>query len=324
VLFERICRENGITQRLTQPASPTTTGKIERLHQSLQNELLNDHGPFASIEHLQAVLDAWREEYNTDRPHQSLGMAFPASRFGSALSELELRIPARQGLTAPPDSVPAPAAAATEVAEAVARPRVAVETDRLVAPSGNLWIGGQQIWLARLAADGARPAGPPPLHAGTGTAVEVERLVNGTSLVGLAGRQLNVGYELAGQRVTLRMDGTQMAVISHDGTLLRTIPCPVPAADRHRLRGARRAASMPAPATGPVVVQRRVSQRGSIMVATQRIHVGLIHARKIVTVTASHHSFRLDIAGETVGTVPRTTSREIHRYKAYATKARKP
>ena len=33
--FERICRENGITQRLTRPRSPTTTGKIERLHQTL-------------------------------------------------------------------------------------------------------------------------------------------------------------------------------------------------------------------------------------------------------------------------------------------------
>jgi hypothetical protein len=231
-----------------------------------------------------------------------------------------------------------------------------------VPPSGNLWVGGQQIWLgpalagrqvtiwadetvlhvmldgtrlktlpsrlgvielARLAADGARPAGPTPLHAGTGSAVEVERLVNGTGLVGLAGRQLNVGYELAGQRVTLRMDGTQMAVISHDGVLLRTTPCPVPTGDRHRLRGARRAASMPASATGPVVVERRVSQRGSIMVATQRIHVGMIHARKIVTVTADDHSYRLDIEGETVGTVPRTTSREIHRYKAYATKTAK-
>src|SRR5260370_22297995 len=58
VLFERICRENGITQRLTKPASPTTTGNIERLHQSLQNELLNDCGPFASIEPRQAALDA--------------------------------------------------------------------------------------------------------------------------------------------------------------------------------------------------------------------------------------------------------------------------
>jgi transposase InsO family protein len=75
VLFERICRENGIAQRLTRPRSPTTTGKIERLHQSLQAELLDVHGPFASLEVLQAALDAWRQEYNTDRSHQSLGMA---------------------------------------------------------------------------------------------------------------------------------------------------------------------------------------------------------------------------------------------------------
>jgi hypothetical protein len=113
-----------------------------------------------------------------------------------------------------------------------------------------------------------------------------------------------------------------MAVISHDGTLIRTLPCPVPARDRHRLRGARRAAARPLAISGPVIVQRRVSQRGSIMVATQRIHIGMIHARKIVTVTASDHSFELSIDGETVGTVPRTTSAEIHRYKAYATRAR--
>src|SRR5918998_4993200 len=39
VLFDRICRENGIIHRLIQPASPTTTGKIERFHQSLRREL---------------------------------------------------------------------------------------------------------------------------------------------------------------------------------------------------------------------------------------------------------------------------------------------
>ena len=87
VLFERICRENGITQRLTKPRSPTTTGKIERLHQTLQTELLNEHEPFASIEDAQAAIDAWRQDYNADRPHQSLAMAFPAARF----------IPATQG-----------------------------------------------------------------------------------------------------------------------------------------------------------------------------------------------------------------------------------
>ena len=51
------------------------------------------HGPFASLAALQAALDAWREEYNTDRPHQSLDMAFPASRFAPAVSPLPLRVP---------------------------------------------------------------------------------------------------------------------------------------------------------------------------------------------------------------------------------------
>ena len=56
------------------------------------------------------------------------------------------------------------------------------------------------------------------------------------------------------------------------------------------------------------------------MVATQKIHVGMIHARKIVTVTASDHSFELDVDGQPVAVVARTTSSEIHRYKAYATR----
>jgi len=66
-------------------------------------------------------------------------------------------------------------------------------------------------------------------------------------------------------------------------------------------------------------VQRRVSSRGGIQVARQRIQVGMTHAGKIVTVAAEDHSFRLVIDGETVGVVPRTTSREINRYKAHAT-----
>ena len=46
----------------------------------------------------------------------------------------------------------------------------------------------------------------------------------------------------------------------------------------------------------------------------------MAHARKIVTVITENNNFRLVIDGETVAVVPRTTSREIGRYKAYATK----
>jgi transposase InsO family protein len=369
VLFDKICRENGITHRLTKIHSPTTTGKVERLHQTLQRELLDVHGPFASIEALQAALDAWREEYNTDRPHQSLAMAFPASRFTPADSPLELRIPAQLVASTRQPKPPVPAAdpppAAGPAVEAAPQPVTAAgdgqpawEVDRAVPASGNLWIGGQQVWLgpalsgrqitlwvdaislhvlldgariktlpsrlgaselARLAAHGARPAGPSPLPAGTGAAIEVDRTVNAIGLVSLADQQVGVGSPLAGQRVTLRMEGPLMAVLGHDGNLLRTMACPIPAARRYRLRGARRARSLPPQPGGPITVQRRVSCRGALMVARQKIHAGMIHAGKIATVICEDNHFRVVIDGETGAVVPRTTTGEIHRYKANAT-----
>ena len=80
VLFDKICRENGIKHLLTAPRSPTTTGKIERFHRTLRTEFLAGQ-IFDSLEHAQAELDAWVESYNTDRPHQSLKMQTPAERF---------------------------------------------------------------------------------------------------------------------------------------------------------------------------------------------------------------------------------------------------
>ena len=59
MLFERICRENGITTRLTRPRTPTTTGKIERWHKTLREEFLATCDGFASLAHAQAELDAW-------------------------------------------------------------------------------------------------------------------------------------------------------------------------------------------------------------------------------------------------------------------------
>ncbi len=82
VMFDRICAENGIRHLLTAPRSPTTTGKIERWHKTMRAEFLRLHDRrYASIEELQAALDAWVEHYNSERPHQSLGMRPPIERF---------------------------------------------------------------------------------------------------------------------------------------------------------------------------------------------------------------------------------------------------
>jgi hypothetical protein len=80
VLFDRICRENGVTHLLTQPRSPTTTRKVERFHRSLRAEFRTDR-VFANLAAAQAELDEWVDEYNTRRPHQAIAMATPAERF---------------------------------------------------------------------------------------------------------------------------------------------------------------------------------------------------------------------------------------------------
>jgi transposase InsO family protein len=66
VMFERLCRHNGITARLTRPRSPTTTGKIERWHKTLRREFLDQAGPFESPQVAQEAIDGWVEAYFAD------------------------------------------------------------------------------------------------------------------------------------------------------------------------------------------------------------------------------------------------------------------
>src|SRR3954470_6884735 len=114
VLFDTICRRNAITHRLTAPRSPTTTGKIERFHQTLRREWLDDARPFVSLLEAQAALDDWVRAYNAERPHQSLDITAPvtpAERFQPAPDEQRELL----GLWLPGslEAVPQPAATPT-------------------------------------------------------------------------------------------------------------------------------------------------------------------------------------------------------------------
>jgi hypothetical protein len=83
VLFDRICRENGIDHLLTAPRHPTTTGKIERFHRTLRQEFLTGR-VFSDLPTAQDELDRWVVSFNTERPHSALDMATPKTRFSSA------------------------------------------------------------------------------------------------------------------------------------------------------------------------------------------------------------------------------------------------
>src|SRR6516225_7766452 len=102
VLFDRVCAENGIRHLLTAPRSPTTTGKVERLHKTMRAEFLTDADRVhATTAELQAALDGWVHQYNTERPHQSLGMRPPAERFALAAAGPDLVVDPMAAVAAP-------------------------------------------------------------------------------------------------------------------------------------------------------------------------------------------------------------------------------
>ena len=91
---------------------------------------------------------------------------------------------------------------------------------------------------------------------------------------------------------------------------------PVPPEARSRLRGARPGTAQPPRLPDPLVVTRRVSVRGSVMVGGQRIQVGLAHARKTVEVAVGPDSCQIAVEPGITVTAARTSSRDIRRHKA--------
>lgn len=70
----------GITVIYGRPNHPQGKGKNERFNGTLQAELL-EHEQFADHNQAQDRMGAWRNRYNTVRPHQALDMEPPASRY---------------------------------------------------------------------------------------------------------------------------------------------------------------------------------------------------------------------------------------------------
>ena len=122
VMFDRICAENGIRHLLTAPYSPTTTGKVERLHKTMRAEFFRLHErEFVGIAELQTALDGWVEHYNTERPHQSVGMCPPVDRFRLAARDRVVAVDAPADSAEPIASTPQPTPQPTPRAPGVGR-----------------------------------------------------------------------------------------------------------------------------------------------------------------------------------------------------------
>lgn len=71
---------------------PQTQGKDERLHRTLNVEVLQGR-TFSDVNECQGKFDLWREIYNHQRPHEALSMAVPASRYRASVRAMPASLP---------------------------------------------------------------------------------------------------------------------------------------------------------------------------------------------------------------------------------------
>jgi transposase InsO family protein len=80
----------GIRLERTDPASPQQNGRHERMHGTLKKETALP--PAASLVEQQLRFDAFRADFNHERPHEALAQQPPASRFRPSLRAYPARI----------------------------------------------------------------------------------------------------------------------------------------------------------------------------------------------------------------------------------------
>jgi len=82
----------GITPQRSRPASPQDNGRHERMHATLKQATLSP--PQRTVRRQQDAFDRFREEYNHERPHESLDDQTPARHYTSSPRSMPRRVPA--------------------------------------------------------------------------------------------------------------------------------------------------------------------------------------------------------------------------------------
>jgi putative transposase len=76
--------EHGVRLNFIRPGKPVENAYIESFNGRFRDECLNEHW-FLTMAHARRVIEAWRIEYNTERPHSSLGNLTPEQFVKNAL-----------------------------------------------------------------------------------------------------------------------------------------------------------------------------------------------------------------------------------------------
>jgi putative transposase len=84
--------ERGVSLRLIEPGKANPNAYVESFNGHLRDECLNEHW-FTSLPHAGALIEAWRCEYNAQRPKKVLGRLTPAA-YAKRLAAKAVTVPA--------------------------------------------------------------------------------------------------------------------------------------------------------------------------------------------------------------------------------------
>ena len=70
--LDRWAYEHRVEHQFIQPEKPVQNAFVESFNGTMRNEYLNEHW-FLDLEDTKEIIEAWRIDYNTERPHSSLG-----------------------------------------------------------------------------------------------------------------------------------------------------------------------------------------------------------------------------------------------------------
>ena len=91
--------EHEVAWHYIAPGKPTQNGFVESFNGRMRDELLNET-LFFGLDHARQKLAAWVEDYNTQRPHSSIGYQTPAAHAGLLVAaEQYVVYPAPRGVT---------------------------------------------------------------------------------------------------------------------------------------------------------------------------------------------------------------------------------
>ena len=184
--LERFLKKRGVTPITGRPSHPTTQGKNERLHQTLQ-KFLDAHRPIYTTKRLTLLVEQFEDYYNNQRPHQGLDQ--PDQTPAQAYQAKPKALPASEPIINQP----------------VTHPKPVVST-----PSAPKYQRGPYRTFK-----GATPTSSDP-----GSPLQADRHVGSNGRISACGCLVYVGKHHAGQIVHILFDDTTIQVIDTNGVIL--------------------------------------------------------------------------------------------------------